>query len=320
MSFEIYQTTAEHLLGATDAALQKKDGVDERLVAQFLDITNTHALNTLCMAEQLGLLSKNEAGQFIPSLPYAVYLITSIRQHKAAILRFVLEQYLPYKTFKSRLALTGLAPEAATQARALHNIQAHRDVILSTFIDLGTYANSLVSEGAGLYRPTEDEATDCLSVIDKVIQDRETAELHVRRRMGSEVTDWVDQQKVFSHLVTAYQRVAVVEDDPRAPIVHAANAVESFLSQLAAHHNVNIQNANGINAKADQLAQTKHLTTKHKFMLKYLGHVRNAADHGTDPETGQVWAISKTTAVEYVHVAQSVIVDIVGYMNGRFLV
>lgn len=320
MSFEIYRTTAEHIIGATDAALQKKDGVDEALVAQFLGITDDYARNALCMAEQLGLLSRNEASKFVPLFPYAVYLITSVRQHKAAILRFVLEQYPPYKTFKSRLALTGLAPEAANQARALHNIQEHRDVILWTFVDLGTYANSLVSEGAGLFRPAEGEATDYLLVIEEAVQNREIVELHVRRRMGSEAAEWIDQQEVLSHLVTAYQRAGAADEDSRAPIVHAANAVESFLSHLAAHHNLNIQNAHGINAKADRLAQADCLKTKHKFMLKYLGHVRNAADHGVDQEIGQAWEISQTTAIEYVHVAQSVISDIVAYLSGSYIV
>ena len=75
----------------------------------------------------------------------------------------------------------------------------------------------------------------------------------------------------------------------RAPIVHAGNAVESFLSQLAAHHGVNVQNAHGINAKVDVLAKANHLLSKHKFMVKYLGHVRNAADHGVDAEIGTQW-------------------------------
>lgn len=320
MAFEIYQTTAEHVIGATDAALQKKDGVDENLVAEFLDITSIHALNALCMAEQLSLLKKNRSGRFVPAFPYAVYLITSAPEHKAAILRFVLEQYLPYKTFKFRLAQRVLTPEAANQTRALHEIRAHRDVILWTFTNLGTYANSLVSEGVGRFRPAEGEGIDYLVVTEQVVQDRETAELHVRHRIGSEAANWVDAEHVLSHLVTAYQRLPTVDDDQRAPILHAGNAVESFLSQVAAHHGVNVENAPGINAKADRLAQANHLTKKHQHTLKYLGHVRNASDHGMDPETSHVWEILESTAIEYVHVAQSVIAGIVAYINGRFVI
>jgi hypothetical protein len=101
---------------------------------------------------------------------------------------------------------------------------------------------------------------------------------------------------------------------------NAGNAIESFLVQVADHYGMNVQNAMGINAKADQIAQAHHLTAKHKFMIKYLGHVRNAADHGTDQEIGQAWEITKETAIEYVHVTQSVILDVVAYMNNRFIV
>ena len=43
-----------------------------------------------------------------------------------------------------------------------------------------------------------------------------------------------------------------------------------FLSQLAAYYAVNVENAHGINAKADVIAQANHLLSKHKFMVKYL--------------------------------------------------
>ena len=83
---------------------------------------------------------------------------------------------------------------------------------------------------------------------------------------------------------------------------------------------VNLQNATGLNAKADTLGRQGALTDKHKNMLKYLGHVRNAADHGTDPAVGHAWEISRTTAVEYVHVAMSTIAAIVAHGHQRFIV
>ena len=59
---------------------------------------------------------------------------------------------------------------------------------------------------------------------------------------------------------------------------------------------------------------------KHKFILKYLGHVRNAADHGIDAEVNHEWDICQNTAEEYVHVAQTVIANIVMGLNNRFVV
>lgn len=320
MPYEIYQTSAENVIAATDAALQKPEGVDNALVSAFLDTTPAYALDALKMAGELSLLTESHPGLFVPNAKCGLYLCTAVRESKAAILRYVLEQYEPYRTFKARLELTGVVGEAANQAKALHNIGAHRQVISATFTDLGTYAQSLISEGGGLYRPRQDDPKTYLIVLDQVIQDRETAALEVRSRLGQETVDWIDGQNVLENLITAYQRAAVADQDPRAPIVHAGNAVESFLSQLAAHHGVNLQNAHGINAKADVLANANHLLSKHKFMVKYLGHVRNAADHGVDAEIGTQWDVSQTTALEYVHVAQSVISAIAAQINNRFTV
>lgn len=320
MTFEIHRTTAEHVISATDAALQVKDSVDKNVVADFIDTTVDSANNALLMAKQLGFLKSRSNGKFRCAFPYAEYLVTSTLDEKAAILRFVLEQYPPYKTFKSRLSMGILPSDAAIQTRALHRIIAHRDIVLDTLTSFGTYANSLLSEGAGLYRPNEGETKDYLCIVEQVINDRETAQMYIRRRMGQEAVEWINERDVFEKLVTGYQRAGKAHEDPHAPIVHAGNAVESFLAQLAVHHKVDVTGATGINAKAERLAHNAHLTTKHKFMLKYLGHVRNAADHGKDSEVGKAWEISENTAVEYVHVALSAIANIVAYLNGRCVV
>ncbi|MDF1551541.1 MAG: hypothetical protein P1P84_00700 [Deferrisomatales bacterium] len=320
MPYEIYQTSAENVIAATDAALQKQDGVDENLVSAFLDTTPPYARDALQMARELSLLREVQPGKFVPDAKCSLYLCTAIRDNKAAILRYVLEQYAPYSTFKARLELTGVVGEAANQTRALHNIDAHRQVISATFIDLGTYAQSLISEGGGLYKPRRDDPKEYLTILDQVIQDRETAVLEVSKLLGQEAVDWVDRPNVLDNLVTAYQRAASATDDSRAPIVHAGNAVESFLVQVAGYHGVVLQNANGINAKAEFISQANQLLSKHKFMLKYLGHIRNAADHGVDQEIGTQWAISPKTAVEYVHVAQSTVSAIVKHINGVFTV
>jgi hypothetical protein len=166
MSLEIFQTTAENVVGATDAALQKPAGVDDALVAAFLDTTSTYAGDAPRMACELSLVKEVRPGLFCPGTACSVYLCTAVRESKAAILRFVLEQYEAYRTFKSRLALSGIVGEAATQTKALHGISAHREIIASTFIDLGTYSQSIVSEGSGLYRPRLDDAKEYLTVLD----------------------------------------------------------------------------------------------------------------------------------------------------------
>ena len=320
MSYEIYKTSAENVIAATDGALQKPSGVDETLISAFLDTTAEYARDALHMAQELSLLRKSHSGYFVPSARCSLYLCTAIRESKAAILRYILEQYEPYRTFKARLELSGVVAEAANQTKALHEIATHRQIIGDTFVDLGTYAQSLISEGAGLYRPRQDDPKEYLVVLDQVIQDRETAAIEVRKRLGEDTVNWIDSADVLDNLITSYQRAGDRGIDTRAPIVHAGNAVESFLSQLGRYYGIDVSRANGINAKADVLARASKLLPKHKFMVKYLGHIRNAADHGTDPEIGTQWKVSKNTAIEYVHVAQTVISNIVKQIGGIFTV
>ena len=123
---------------------------------------------------------------------------------------------------------------------------------------------------------------------------------------------------MLNKLVIAYQLLETsLENNTTSPVVHAGNAVESFLTQLGGYWGVNLNNAPGINAKVDTLGN--NLSHKHKNMLKYLGHIRNAADHGIDPSINQSWAISKETAIEYVHVSLSTIKSIVmGVLQNRY--
>ena len=57
MPFNMYRTTAEDIVGATDATLQKQDGADENLVADFLDIPVTTPETLLAWQSNWGLSS-----------------------------------------------------------------------------------------------------------------------------------------------------------------------------------------------------------------------------------------------------------------------
>jgi hypothetical protein len=322
MAIEGFPTTAENIIGATEASLLASGPVTEDAVAKFLDIPLQSARNALRMGVQLGLLTEPDPASYSPSNPLAGYLITASRSAKAAILRLVLEQFPPYRTFKQRLEVSATAPEAANQARAIHNIAAHREEVLNTLVGLGTYTNSLASQGAGGYVVADPLTADHLIPLAEAIGSREAAELHIRKRLGAVAADWIDRDEVLDPLITALQLCARVEQDVRAPILHAGNAVESFLVQLAAAGAVNLKGASGINSKADRLLKAGYLTTKHANMLFYLGHVRNAAEHGTDidPDVNRTWDISLSTALEHVNVALSTITAIVAHQHGQFIV
>jgi len=322
MAIEGFPTTAENIIGATEAALLASGPVTEDSVAQFLDVPSQSARNALRMALQLGLLSEPKASTYSPSHPLSSYLITASRPAKAAILRLALEQFPPYRTFKERLEVSVSAPEAANQARAIHAITAHREEVLNTLVGLGTYTNSLSSQGAGGYVVAEPLTADHLAPLASAIASREAAHLHVRKRLGATAADRIDAKQVLEPLVTAFLLTARVEEDARAPILHAGNAIESFLVQLAAQVGANLKGASGINSKADVLLKGGHITKKHASMLFYLGNVRNAAEHGTDvdPDVNRTWDISLSTSLEHVNVALSTIAAMVAHQAGQFIV
>lgn len=200
---------------------------------------------------------------------------------------------------------------------------AHREEIKDTIISLGTYAHSLVSEGAGLYRIAEDseQNADYLLAIAEVASDRTAAELTVRRLLGDDVCNWLNVDEVLNPFYTAFLMLANSDNEPRSPILYAGNAVESFVVQLASHHGLSTSSSPGINAKVDTIKRAGYLNSKYSFILKYLGHVRNACDHGIDPEIGVTWEISPETSKEYVYVALTCIKHVVhSVLHGRFVI
>jgi hypothetical protein len=320
MPFSISQTNAEDVIGATDAVLQKHDGADVQLIADFLTTTTINAQNAANMAVELGLIRYDGTSLFLPKLPYSNYLVTSNAVQKASVLRFFLEEYEPYKYFKNRLLITSSSGDAANQIKAILGLTAHKTEINHTFISLGTFTNSIVTAGAGRYIPNTNEDYEFISIVEEVIHNRQTAELKIRERLGEEIIQWIDNNDVYEPIVTAFQRAANTQIDERAPILHAGNAIESFLTQVANQLRVNIAGANGINAKIDRITGAGNLTVKHKNIVKYLGHIRNASDHGVDTDIGQAWSISNETGVEYVHVALTAIRSIYDCINGNYII
>lgn len=318
MPQDVFPTTAEHIIAVTDAVTTRENGCDDKYVAQFIDVPQGNAQNALEMAKELGLVCKGTTpnSHYFPKKPFAIYMVTAKDSQKAAVLRLVLESFEPYCVFKQRLAITGLAAAAAEQVKLIFNLTPHRDEIKDTFISLGTFTHSLITEGAGLFKVVDYERStaDFLHVVVEVVADRGFAEASVRKRLGDVIAAWINPQDVLSPLITAYQHIGLVNEE-KTCVVHTGNAVESFLVQLALHLGVSLVGATGINGKVDKFGNK--LNTKHKNILKYLGHIRNAADHGIDSEIGVSWEISTESATEYVHVAISTIKSMVSLVLKR---
>ena len=144
-----------------------------------------------------------------------------------------------------------------------------------------------------------------LEVLADACRDAASAEGRIREQLGPVACQHVSYDEVIVPLATAL--LQAVGKDPRSAVVNAGNATETALAEMAARTGTNIAGANGINAKLERLQQQNVLPSKLIHMGKYLGHIRNAADHGNDPAVGAAWEIRENTGVEYVYVACSFI-------------
>jgi hypothetical protein len=319
MAYTIASATAEQVVDAVDASVLAGSPIDKTFFSTYLDIPEEAAENALVMAAELGFLIRT-GQKYKPHAPAAEYLVGCPEKKQPVVFRYFLEQYPPFAKYKERLARADNADEAARQIKAVFALAAHRNEIAATLNNFETYAGALTLEIGGKARATLDPQFDYLNVVAEVIADRESATMFVRRRLGEEACDYIDDDTVLSHLVTAYQQAGEADRDTRQPVVNAANAIESFLVQLAAQHGVNLAGAAGINSKVDRLVAAGRVSKKHQFMLKYLGHVRNGADHGADPDINAMWEISESTSREYVYVAMSTINGCVAFNGNSYVI
>jgi hypothetical protein len=294
--------TAEQVIVAVEAVVVNRQPTSVEFVADFLDVPKDQAEAALLLAADLGFLSEN-TGKFSVASPLCRFIVTANQMQKAAVLRVMLESYEPFIIFRERLVATGLAATVGQQTKVALDLAAHREGIKDTLISLGTYNHTLVTEGGGRYRPEETLSENPLETLAQACSNATAAEGRIREQLGPDAAALVSREEVIIPLADAFLRAKA--GDSRGAVVAGGNAVESYLDALASRVGADLSGATGINAKLDRLSQGKKLPKKLGQVGKYLGHVRNAADHGVDPDVGASWAIRDATGLEYVYVACS---------------
>lgn len=273
-------------------------------IEEFCDLPQEQARNALELALELGLIQKSDE-TYAQASCLLNFISSPDESRKAAILRVVLESFSPFVNFRERLRATGSADTAAQQTKAALAIDAHREDIKETLISLGTYANALRSEGGGRYSPVEGEAEeDHLQILAEAAADQAAAENAIRDSIGTRAES-VNREEVITPLGIALLRAQ--NEESREAVTEAARAVESFLVRLAQRVGVNLDGATGMNQFLGKFRTGNHLPKKLVESARYLGQIRNAADHGVDvdPDVGDIWHIQQSTGLLYVFVACS---------------
>jgi hypothetical protein len=298
------QSTAELTVQVAEAVCIKQ-GCTSQFVQDFCDLSGPQAVAALELAADLGLIIKS-GNTFQPESPFIKFLCTPDESKKAAILRILLESYEPFLQFRERLAATGSVDNAAQQTKILLELDAHREEIKDTLISLGTYAKAIQAEGGGRYTSNTTTLSNQLIDIADSCTNLAEAEACIRTEIG-DYSESLDRTEVIHPLASALLKAR--NDQPTEAVAEAASALESFLARLAGRTGVNLTGATGLNSRLDKFRQNNILPKKVVEAGKYLGQVRNAADHGVDidPDVGAVWKILDSTGVHYVFVACSFI-------------
>lgn len=303
-----YAATAEQVVSVVEAVVVNRNPATVDSVADFSDLLRDRAEAALNLATDLNFLSLG-GGRYTVVNQLSRFVSTPNQKQKAAVLRIVLESYEPFILFRERLVATNDATASAHQTKVTLELTAHREEVKDTLISLGTYSNALVTEGGGRYSPEYKSFENMLAVLAQACADTAAAEAKVREMIGNDAASMVSRTDVIVPLANALLRGR--DRDARGAVVEAGNAVESFLVERASRLGVNITNATGLNSKVERFnnaqAGTNRLPTKIVNVGKYLGHIRNAADHGTDTDIGTAWTIRESTGLEYVFVACSFI-------------
>lgn len=320
MPYNIVFSPAEDIVGVVDAVLAKNSFCNRTFISEFADISEIQTENALIMAEQLGLVKYDSTTMYYSSASHLSKLMVSARDdnHKAAIMRLVLEQYEPYISFKARYTFTGSMDLASKQIKTLHSLAASYKDIRNEIINIGTYSKAIINDGAGIYKLNQDEVS-YMEILELALKFKATDDNVLSQHLGQDVCSFIDRERVFSPLSDAYSKIQNISTDAKAPIIYASNAFESFLQQIADKYSISLVGKNGIGQKTNTLSNV--LSKKHRGMIEYISQVRNAVDHGADAsEGGKVWNVAEDTAQIYPLIVSSVIKGIIHREKGYLIV
>lgn len=297
-------STAEQVVQIVDA-IHVKRSADSAFLETFCDFSPEQVKNGIGLAIDLDLITQ-QGTSYSSNNALTRFFSTPNDSEKAAVLRVVLETYEPFFTFRERLTATASADTAAQQTKAILDLEGHREEIKDTLISLGTYTGAITVRGGGRYSSSRKALANQLETLANACEELSAAEDRIRIQIGDKVSQ-VDRDEVLIPLARALIKAS--NGEPSDAVGDAAEAIESFLARLATRLGVSLARRNGIIQKLDKFRTGGHLPRKVVEAGKYLGQLRNAADHGvdTDPEVGAVWEIQENSGLQYVFVACSFI-------------
>lgn len=320
------EPTAEQVVQAVEAAYLFREQASLENIARFmgLDFTNTYQRqqveHSLFAARELRLLTPNPNSNAYTFSLLVPLMVKAKEEDKRIIFRVHLNQFPPFRLFLERL-LTGILPQEATrQACAVYNTFASDySVAWRAFESWGTYAGVLTRAQTGRYVPTiENELHSLRQTLDTLSAQEQEIREYILNHLGSDAYHFIEGQ-VRDNLITAM--TSFVNENPVDSIIlQSANTFEDFLRKVGETRGINLNNAHGIIQLGNSLRSAGAISVKHLGIIQMIGQIRNASDHGGDPNEGnRRWNISRTSALLMLDVMLMSIRSIVSYVNSSTL-
>jgi hypothetical protein len=296
------EPTAEQVVQATEAAFLLAHRADMASVARFmsLDVSIEHQRrqveHALLAAEMLELItprSRNRRGYDFS--PLVSLIVKAGSQDKRILFRIHLDQFEPFVLFVERLR-TGIQPQqAAHEAYAVRDFADDPLVAWRAFESWGTYSGSLARADDGRYAPA-DPGTKLSSVrrsLRYLSDQAQDARQIVLEYLGPVPFRYIEG-RVRDALVDAIVMYAN-ENQPENIILRIGNTYEDFLRRVG-YRRVDLRNSSGIIQIGNQLRNRRLIAQKHLGAVQLIGQIRNATEHGGDPDEGnRCWQVTSVT-------------------------
>jgi len=318
------EPTAEQVIQATEAIYLLRDRGELANIARFmaLDVAVQHQRqqveHAIEVAELLDLFSGR--GQRRQRFSILVPLLVNAKnEDKRVLFQVHLNQYTPFKLFVERLRAGNLPRQAAMQVCAVHDFADDPVVAWRAFENWGTYAGSLVRAEDGRYVPTAHEGIlDSLrQSLDFMFSQEREVRQYILQQLTQEAFEFIEGD-VRDGLVESIVMLAN-DNPPENIILRVGNTFEDFL-RLVGYRRVNLRNANGIIQIGNQLRSRRLIAQKHLGAIQLIGNIRNATDHGGDPDEGnRHWHIKSSTVRLMILSTLSSIRSIVSYREHTHL-
>lgn len=317
---DLEQCTAEQVVDAVEAVTLVSRPASAADVALHVNLPQASVERALAVAEKLGLVART-ASKYVPSAPYDHYFAEASEQRRIDVLRFALEAFGPYRYFKQRLAFHRDSLRGAKETKLRFGYDNHEGEIRETLVSLGQFSGSLTYTTNEGYAVTHSEAVaEFLAIADALSIDAAAIEDFIRVRLGESAYAYVQDERddIITHLRVTLSKL-VAEEHDESVVLEAANACENFLIKLAGGHTpvVNLVGKNGVIQKAMALKDAGVLATKHMGYMNFIGHLRNAADHGIDPEVKLEWDLSPEAVRLSVYMLLASMTSVVALQAGR---